>query len=155
MKTVQESSTIDVDYEGRLEDGTLFDTSKKEVAEKEGVYTEEREYTPLHVKLGNGSLIKGFEQALIGMKEEETKTVTIKAEDAYGDSREDLTRTFPKDSERDKELKEGMMLMVNVEDRQFPAKVMKVTDEEVTIDFNHPLAGKDLTFKLTIVKIEE
>ena len=155
MKVVKENSTIDVDYEGRLEDGTLFDTSKKEVAEKEGAYAEEREYTPLHVQLGNGSLIKGFESALIGMEEGETKTVTIKAADAYGESKEDLSRTFPKDKERDKELKEGMMLMVNVEERQFPARVLKVTEEEVTIDFNHPLAGKDLTFKLTIIKIEE
>ena len=63
------------------------------------------------------------------MKEEETKTVTIKAADAYGESREDLSRTFPKDQERDKELKEGMMLMVNVEDRQFPARVLKVTED--------------------------
>ena len=152
MKTVQQGSHVDVDYEGRLDDGTLFDTSIIDVARAEGVYVEEREYTPLHITVGEGMLIKGFEDALIGMHECEEKTVKINAKDAYGESRPELIKTFPKDSERDKELKVGLVVLVNVEGRQVPARVTEVS-ENISLDFNHPLAGKDLTFKIKVVKI--
>ncbi len=154
MKIVKESSTIDVEYEGRLENGELFDTSKEELAKKEGIFHEERNYEPLHVTLGQGMLIKGFEDALLGMHEEEEKTTKIDSQNAYGDKREDLIKTFPKDLERDKELKIGMVVFVDLQGKQVPAKVVGI-DEEISLDFNHPLAGKNLTFTLKVVKIEE
>ena len=154
MKIVNESSTIDVEYEGRLENGELFDTSKEELAKKEGIFHEERNYEPLHVTLGQGMLIKGFEDALLGMHEEEEKTTKIDSQNAYGDKREDLIKTFPKDLERDKELKIGMVVFVDLQGKQVPAKVVGI-DEEISLDFNHPLAGKNLTFTLKVVKIEE
>ena len=154
METVKPGSHVEVDYEGRLDDGTLFDTSKEDVAKKEGQYNEEREYHPLHVTLGQGMLIRGFENALIGMKVGEEKTVKLMAEEAYGEKREELIKTFPKDAERDKDLQVGMVVLVNIQGRQVPARVSEVSDK-IALDFNHPLAGKDLTFKLKVVKIEE
>ncbi|MBS3174412.1 peptidylprolyl isomerase [Candidatus Woesearchaeota archaeon] len=153
MKTVKENSTVDVDYEGRLEDGKLFDTSKENIAKEEGIYSEERPYEPLHVTLGEGMLIKGFENALIDMGEGEEKTVKIKSEEAYGERREELVQKFKKDAERDKELKIGTALMVNVQGQEIPGIVVEVSDD-IVVDFNHPLAGQDLTFKLKVVKIE-
>lgn len=154
MKIVKENSTVDVEYEGRLDDGALFDTSKEELAKKEGVYAEGRPYEPLHITLGQGMLIKGFENALVGMKEGEEKTVKIKSSEAYGDSKEELIQHIDKDSERDKDLQVGMVVLVNIQGRQVPARVSEVSDK-IALDFNHPLAGKDLTFKLKVVKIEE
>src|SRR3989338_1484698 len=152
MKKVQNNSTVDVEYEGRTDDNKLFDTSNEALAKKEGVYQEERKYEPLHATLGQGMLIKGFEEALIGMEESQEKTVKISSSEAYGERKEELIKTFPKDTERDKELKEGMVVIVNVQERQIPAQVIEVSDN-ITLDFNHPLAGKDLTFKLKVIKI--
>lgn len=153
MKKVKVGSVIDVDYEGRFDDGKLFDTSKADVAKKEGVYVEERDYAPLHVTLGQGMLIKGFEDALIDMEEGQEKTVNIKAKDAYGETKLELIKNFKKDPERDKELNVGLVVLVNVEGRQIPARVSEVS-ENISLDFNHPLAGKDLTFKIKVVKVE-
>lgn len=154
MKIVNEHSHVDVDYEGRLEDGRLFDTSKEDVAKQEGVYHEGREYTPLCVELGHGMLIKGFEDALIGMKEGEEKTVKIESKDAYGNKKEELIQRFDRDPERDKELKVGMMVAVDIQGRQMPALVIEA-GEKIALDFNHPLAEKNLTFKIKVVKIED
>ena len=153
MKKIHEGSVVDVEYEGRTSDGNLFDTSKEDLARKEGIYQEERKYEPLHITLGQGMLIKGFENALIGMEDGQEKTAKIKSADAYGEKRPELVKTFPKDAERDKELKEGMVVLVNIEGKQVPATVIEVSDN-ISLDFNHPLAGKDLTFKIKVLKIE-
>ena len=150
MKNVSNGSIVDVDYEGRTEDGKLFDTSKADVAKKEETFQEQRNYEPLHITVGQGMLIKA---ALIGMEEGQEKTVKIKSDDAYGERKQELIKTFPKDQERDAELKKGMVVLVNVEGRQIPALVTEVSDN-ISLDFNHPLAGKDLTFKIKVVKIE-
>ena len=84
---------------------------------------------------------------------QEEKTVTIEANDAYGEHREDLIRTFPKDAERDKELQVGMIVFVTIDEKQVPAQVLEVS-ENISLDFNHPLAGKDLTFTLKVLTIE-
>lgn len=152
MKKIHEGSTVGIDYEGRT-NGKLFDTSKEDIAKAEGIYQQEREYIPLHVTVGDKMLIKGFEDALIDMEEGQEKIVNIEAKDAYGEPREDLIKKFKKDPERDKDLQEGMLILVNVEGRQVPAQVKEVSDE-ITIDFNHPLAGKNLTFKIKVIKIE-
>ena len=153
MRTVKQGSVVDVDYEGRLDGGRLFDTSKESVAKDEGIYAEGRDYEPLHITVGQGTVIKGFENALIGMEEEEEKTVLIKSDDAYGKHKEELVKEFDKDPIRDKKLKVGMILMVNVGERDIPARVVGVSDK-ISLDFNHTLAGKDLTFKINVVKIE-
>ena len=154
MKVVKQGSNVLVDYVGRFDDGKLFDTSKENLAKEEGTHIEDREYQPLEITLGQGMLIKGFEDALIGMKEGEEKTAKIKAKEAYGETRPELIKKFPKDPERDKELKVGMVVLVNVEGRQIPARVTEA-GEEIALDFNHPLAGKDLTFEIKVVKIKD
>ncbi len=154
MKIVTEHSTLNIDYEGKLENGELFDTSKEDVARKENIFDEKREYKPLHVTLGQGMLIKGFEDALINMQEGEEKIFNIKSEDAYGEKKPELVKIFPSQTEQDKQLKVGMTVLVNLGEKQLPALVTEAGDN-ISLDFNHPLAGKDLSFKVKIVSIED
>lgn len=135
---INAGDTISVDYTGRLEDGKVFDSS------------EGRE--PLIFTVGSGMLIKGFEKAAIGMKHGESKTVTIPPEEGYGLRNEeafvDLARQhIPEDIP----LAVGLVLeLQDPEGRPVPATVAEIGDKFVKMDINHFLAGKTLTFDLTI-----
>ena len=133
---------VQVHYTGTLADGTVFDTSV------------DRE--PLEFTLGAGKMISGFEQAVPGMKVGELKTITIPAADAYGPRRDDMIIEVNRE-----ELPGG--LDPNVGDQlpmtrtdggtsMFP--VIKVSEKTITIDANHPLAGKDLTFEIELIQIQ-
>ncbi len=140
MKQITESSTVTVNYTGKLEDGTVFDSSLKEGRE------------PLTAVLGNNQLIRGFEQGLIGMSEGETKTIEIEASDAYGDVNEEMFSEVPKENLPEGvqvgEMLQGMTPMgpVNV-------RIAEIRENSVIVDANHPLAGKKLIFDLEIVSI--
>jgi len=135
---------VQVDYTGTLEDGTVFDTSTSVGRE------------PLEFTLGEGQMIPGFEQAVLGMKVGESKTVTIPADEAYGQYRDDLVVVVNRE-----DLPAGLDPEVG-EQLQGPrpdggtgvCTVTNVTDTTITIDFNHPLAGKDLTFEIELVSIQ-
>ena len=140
-KVVEAGDNIKVHYTGTLDDGSVFDSSEGK--------------EPLEFTAGAGQMIKGFDAAVIGMKVGEVKTVTIPAEDAYGLHDDKLILAFPKD-----ELPEGMDPKVNdrlaltqADGRQVPVVVIEVTDEVLTVDANHELAGKDLTFEIELVEL--
>jgi FKBP-type peptidyl-prolyl cis-trans isomerase 2 len=141
MGTAEEGNSVKVHYTGKLNDGTVFDSS--------------RERTPIEFTIGKGQLIGGFENALVGMAVNETKTVNIPAAEAYGEHRSELVvdikkAQFPEDIVPE----EGLHLdLKNPEGRVMKAVVTSVAEDEVTIDANHPLAGKDLTFDLELVEI--
>ena len=134
-----------VHYKGTFDDGTVFDSS------------EGRE--PLVFELGKNQVIPGFEKAVASMKEGEKKKITIEADEAYGQPREELIQTVPKEmlGELASTVKEGIVLGVNhpASPQPIPAKVVKVDDNSVTLDMNHPLAVKKLHFELELVKLEE
>jgi len=138
---IKKGDKIKVDYVGTLEDGEVFDSS-----EKNG---------PLDFTVGSGQLIAGFDNAVEGMNKGEVKEITLKPEEAYGSQNEQLVQTIPKENLKiGKDPEKGMQLMVGLPDQQqFPAKVLDVTDKEVKIDLNHPLAGKTLKFKITVVEV--
>ena len=139
--TVKKGDKVKVDYTGTLEDGTVFDSSKGKA--------------PIEFEVGSGKIIKGFDEAVLGMKRGEEKEIRIKPEEAYGQPRPELVKSIPRDKlPQDKEPKPGMMLMLSSPDgRQLPARITEVSDTEVTIDLNHPLAGKTLIFKIKVVEI--
>ncbi len=141
---VEKGKKIKIEYTGTLDDGTVFDSS-----EKHG--------KPLELEVGSGMVIPGFEKALMGMEKGEEKEVKIESGDAYGDPKPDLVKKIPKEQlPKDKEIKAGMMLAVGLPTgQQIPAKITEVDDKEVTIDLNHPLAGKNLNFKIKVVDIAE
>ena len=142
MATAQSGNTVKIEYTGTLEDGTVFDSSDKQGK-------------PLEFKLGTGKVIKGFDVAIVGMETGEEKEITLKPADAYGEPNPQLHKVVPKDKlPPGKDVKEGMVLGMQLPDgRQLPARVIKVGENDVTIDVNHPLAGKTLHFKLKLVDI--
>jgi len=142
--TIKKGDKVKVEYTGTLEDGTVFDSSTH------GEHTH-----PLEFEAGAGQLIKGFDDAVIGMKKGEEKEIKLSPEQAYGEAKPDMIKKFSKDKlPPGQEAKPGMMIMLNSPDgRKFPAKIVEVDDKEVSIDFNHPLAGKALNFKIKVVEI--
>ena len=141
MKKVANDSTVTVNYTGRLEDGTVFDSSMVEGRE------------PIKVQLGQGQLIKGFESGLMDMGEGETKTVEIPASDAYGEYLDYLIQEVEK-TQMPGEVEVGMQLEAQTQVGPVQFLVKEVKEETVVLDANHPLAGQKLIFDLEVVDIE-
>jgi len=141
-KVVKKGDKVKVHYTGRLEDGTVFDSSKDK--------------NPLEFTVGSGQMIPGFDRAVEGMKLNEEKTITIKAEDAYGERDETLTREMPLTSlPKDVEPKIGMVIPMQDEtERPRRGTIVDIAENSVIIDLNHPLAGKDLIFDIKVVSVE-
>lgn len=145
--------TVKVDYVGTLEDGSMFDTSIAAKAQEGGVFDEARPYEPLTVNLGKGEVIPWFENGITGMKVGETKKITLTADEAYGQPREELIQKVPADTFSWSELIPEVGKTYNFGIAQ--GTIKDVNDTEITIDFNHPLAGKTLIFDLTVTDIIE
>ncbi|MEX0608250.1 MAG: peptidylprolyl isomerase [Balneolaceae bacterium] len=143
MATVQKGNIVKVHYTGRLSDGSIFDSSVTR--------------DPLQVTLGEGQLIPGFEDALIGMNVGDKTTTEIPAAEAYGDRRDDLEVNIEKSQlPEDIDPEVGMQLQLNQPNGQpVPVQITKVEDENIVIDANHPLAGKDLSFDIEVIDIVE
>ena len=137
---VKQGDTVRVHYTGRLEGGEVFDSS-------EGG-------DPLEFEVGSGQVIPGFDEGVRGMRIGETKSIEIEPENAYGQRHEQLVNSIPRQSmNMEAEPREGMNLIMQLEDgNQIPVTVTEVTDEHVTLDANHPLAGQKLTFDVTLVE---
>ncbi len=141
MKKVLSDSTVTVNYTGRLEDGTIFDSSMVEGRE------------PMTAKLGEGRLIKGFEEGLVEMSEGDTKTVEIESAEAYGEYLEYLIQEVEK-SQMPGEVEVGMQLQAQTEMGVVQFVVKEINENTVVLDANHPLAGKKLIFDLEVVSID-
>nr|WP_048058015.1 peptidylprolyl isomerase [Methanothermococcus okinawensis] len=150
---VKNGTTVSVDYIGKFENGTVFDTSIKSVAIKNGIYNPNRDYKPLNFTVGDGRLIKGFENAVIGMHVGENKTVTIPPEDAYGLRNDKLIIPVPTEAFKKANITPIVGKYIYV--RGAPAKIIKVNDTHVVLDFNSPMAGKTLIFTIKVVSIEK
>ncbi len=143
---IEKGDKIKVDYEGKLDSGEVFDTSQHEGHSH-----------PLEFVVGEGKVIPGFEQAVIGMNEGEEKEFKIEAKDAYGEPNPENKKDFPKDQvPLEQEPQPGMVLAVNTPDgKQFPVKIHSVDEEKITLDLNHPLAGENLNFNIKVAGIEK
>jgi len=138
---VEKGNTIKVDYEGKFEGGEVFDASSKHGQ-------------PLEFKAGEGMVVPGFDNTVIGMEVGEEKEVTLKPEDAYGMPNPQAVQKVPKDKFPEG-AEVGMMIGIPMPNgQQVPAKISEINDSEITIDMNHPMAGKTLIFKIKIVSIE-
>jgi len=149
-KTVENGDTISVDYVGKLEDGTVFDTSVKEAAIDAGIYNQMRKYEPLTFTVGAGQMIQGFDKGVVGMKIGEKKTLKIPPDEAYGEYNPELSRELPVEAVNfTPEI--GMQLAT---DTGLTGFVTDVGEKSFIIDFNHELAGKTLIFEITVVSME-
>lgn len=138
---VKKGDTIQVHYTGKLEDGKEFDSSLNR--------------QPLQFEVGAGRVIKGFEDAVVGLQVGEKKTVTIPDKDAYGSYDENLLIEIPKKNVPEGIIPEvGMRLqLVNQQGQAAHVVVTEILDETVRLDANHPLAGKTLVFDLEVLEI--
>jgi peptidylprolyl isomerase len=141
MTQVKSGDTIAVEYTGKLDDGTVFDSS----VGKE----------PLQFTIGTGSVIPGFEEAVIGMDTGASKTVTIAAKEAYGEHNPDLVMVFERERiPPELSVEVGQQLQLQQDNgNAVPVVVTDLSASEVTLDANHPLAGEDLTFDIQLVEI--
>ncbi len=140
MAQVQSGDTVRVHYTGTLDDGTVFDSSKGR--------------DPIEFTVGGGQVIAGFDAAVSGMAEGESKKITIPAAQAYGERRDELMlqvdrSQFPADVEP----QVGQQFQMSQGEQNFVVNVAAVDGEQVTLDANHPLAGQDLTFELELVDV--
>lgn len=138
---VEKGNFVTVEYEGKLEDGSVFDST-----EKHG--------EPLSFEAGVGQMIRGFDNAVLGMKVGEKKKVTLSPQEAYGEYNPTYVLNIPKEN-FPPEIKEGMMIGLPTPMGQIPAVIKKISESEVTLDLNSPLAGKTLIFDIKIINISK
>ena len=141
MTAARTGDTVKVHYRGTLSDDTEFDSS--------------RGGEPLEFTIGNDMVIPGFENGVVGMKVGESKKVSIPAEDAYGAYNNDLVASVPRSQvPPDLDVNIGMVLQVRSAEGQIARAIVRdLTETDVTLDLNHPLAGQDLTFEIEVVEI--
>lgn len=141
MSQAKQGDTVKVNYTGRLGDGTIFDTSVNR--------------HPLQFTLGKGQLIAGFEKAVLGMSAGEKKTVVLPVEEAYGARREESVVAMDrKNLPSDVNPQVGQRLEITQTDNQTVlVTVTDISETTITLDANHPLAGKALTFDIELLNI--
>ncbi len=141
MRQAKNGDKVKIHYTGLLEDRTVFDTSRNREA--------------LEVTLGSGTVIRGLEDALVGMSVGETKELEIAPTDAFGPRKEELVIQVKKEGfPPNIDPQEGMTLkLTGPKEEELPAVITEVSEDSVTIDANHPLAGKDLTFYIELADI--
>ena len=141
LSDAKNGDTVKVHYKGTLQDDSVFDSSEGR--------------DPLQFTMGQGQLIPGFEKAVATLKVGESTQVDIPSAEAYGKVNEDLIVNIPRNQLPESiDPKVGMQLQMNQQNGQpIPVRVTAVSDSELTIDANHPLAGKDLTFQIELVEV--
>ena len=139
---VKKGDTIKVHYTGTLTDGNEFDSSYKR-------------NEPIQFNAGEGQMIKGFDDAVMDMKVGDKKSITIPSTEAYGAQNQDAIMTVPKTNFPEEfTFVEGEMVQGQTENGQpLQAIILEIMDNEVILDFNHPLAGQDLMFDIELVEI--
>jgi len=145
---------VTLDYVGRFTDGTVFATSRADVAREHDLVEDPSGVSPLSFTVGNGEVIRGLDEAVVGMGPEESKTVTVPPEDAYGEYEDDWVRKY------DPETFEAMVgrppeIGLHVEAQKgLHGDVTAISPEAVEVDFNHELAGKTLVFEMDVLDVQ-
>jgi peptidylprolyl isomerase len=141
MSQAQNGNTVKVHYTGRLDDGSIFDTSDGR--------------DPLEFTIGEGQILRGFEQAVIGMTPGDSKSTMIPSENAYGPRHEDMVILVDRENVP-QAVKPQVGQQLQIRDQQgqtFYVLVTEVTEANVTLDANHPLAGQNLSFEIKLMEI--
>ncbi len=146
MSRVENTDSVTLIYEGKLDNGEMFKSIAKD--------------KPLTVIMGNSDAPPTLEQALLGMKVGEKKTIRVPPEEGYGPRHKNLLQEIHKKNFGNKvDPKPGMVLSLNIdkngEPHQVPATIMEINNEMVTVDYNHPLAGHHLIYHITIIEIKK
>ncbi|MFP3982356.1 MAG: peptidylprolyl isomerase [Desulfurivibrionaceae bacterium] len=146
MTKAEHGDTVIITYDGYLEDGEIFDSSE--------------DNGPLEFRIGEGSVLPAIEEGVMGMEVRETRTISPDPENAFGPRMEELVQTVDRDNwDRDAEIVPGTVVgfknQYQGEEHNIPATVIEVNGDRVTVDFNHPLADKQLHFQVTLQDIKK
>ena len=136
---MKQGAKVKVHYTGTLNDGTVFDSSEGK--------------EPLEFTIGDNQVIPGFENGVKGMNLNDEKTIKIDAKDAYGERDERMVVAVPRSKFPPEIEAGGHLLLKGPEGQRIPAKIKEIKDNEIIIDLNHSLAGKELNFKVKVVEI--
>lgn len=137
--SMKPGSKVKVHYTGTFSDGTVFDSSEGK--------------EPLEFTIGESQVISGFENAVKDMGLNQEKTIKINPEEAYGNRDERMVVSIPRGKLPQEAEKGGKLILKGPQGQQLPAVITEVTEDIVKVDLNHPLAGKELTFKVKVVEI--
>lgn len=137
---VKKGDWVKIDYEGAFEDGTVFETSASG--------------GPLDFVAGAGEIVRGLDNAVIGMEPGQEKTVRVEPKDGYGERNEEYIKSLPRNRvPNDNVLKPGMSFAIQMPDGvRLPVTIVGLTETEIRVDLNHPLAGKTIVFKIKVVE---
>lgn len=149
---------VSVEYVGQREDGSVFDTSREDVAAESGLVEDnaDRDYEPLTVTLGDGQIIEGLKDGILGLEVGDVETIRIPPEKGYGERNDDRIMEYDRDvfekALTDEDLEEGMYVQSK---KGSLGEVVRVTPTTVRVDFNHQLAGQTIEFDIEIIDVEE
>lgn len=148
---MKEGDFIKIDYVARLkENNTIFDLTREDIAKKENIFDPNFKYGPIPVIIGANLVIPGLEEELKKMKVKEKKTFVVKPEKAFGQRSAELIKLIPLTEFKKKNIDPYPGMIVNI--NNIPARILSVGGGRVRVDFNHPLAGKELKYEVEIVK---
>lgn len=155
MAQVKEADTVVINFIGKLEDGSIIDSTYPDPEDSCSDDDCGHDHGPMELTLGEGDMYEPLEAALIGMKVGEKKTVVISTDDAFGDyDPEDIFKVSRSELPPEITPEVGLTMEVAGEDEEpYMVTIIEVTDEEVTLDANHPLAGEELTYEFELVEI--
>jgi peptidylprolyl isomerase len=151
FRTVKKGNYLLIDFIGKFEDGTVFDTTSKEKAIEAGIYDPEREYKPLFFRVDASQIIKGIYNGVLEMKEAERKILIISPEEAYGEYKRYLVQDVPVAKLELQVPPTVGKKIITPGGRE--VKVLNSTETSATLDFNHELAGKTLILEIKILSI--
>lgn len=139
---ISNNKLVKINYKGTLSDGSVFDSSEGREA--------------LEFISGVGMIIPGLDKGIQGLKVGDKKSIKVKSEEAYGPKMDDAIQNVPKDQfPKDVELKVGMQLAAQGPQGTIPVVITEIGEDTIKVDFNHPLAGKDLTFDVEVVDVKD
>ncbi|MDF1613555.1 FKBP-type peptidyl-prolyl cis-trans isomerase [Desulfurivibrio dismutans] len=144
MRQAQENDQVTIHYEGRLANGEVFESSS--------------DTAPMTFRIGEQMILPSLERAIIGMSAGQTRTVSIPPDEGYGPRVAELEIAVSRDSFGDRDIKPGMVVTMNMErdgqTHNLPALVKEIEQEQVRVDFNHPLAGEELFYTITVKEVQ-
>ncbi len=155
IKQVKTGDRVKINFNGKLDDGSLFDTTYESVECEDDGCGCDSECGPMELEVGCGEFFPQIEEALVGMSAGDKKTLTIMAADAFGEYDLEMVSTVLRSQFPDDIIPEvgDDLELVNDDDEEMVVSVIEVGDVEITLDANHPLAGENLTFEVELVEI--
>ncbi len=146
---IKENDFVNIDYVGKT-GGKIFDLTDEELAKKENIHNEKTQYGPVTIVVGAGHLIKGIDKALVGKKVGENFKIDVEPEDAFGKKNPKLLKIIPEKIFKKQEVRPQPGMTINVDNAV--GYIVSTSAGRVVVDFNHPLAGKELNYEITVNK---